>query len=114
MPEYEETWYIPAYIANLREGHDPRIEDIVLFIAVDVVTMRESIPVFDDFNDCDKYLDSISPGKRDKCLAIFAFHSMTDIDERVIKAFGKSVPLDITSSQNLGSDDFDINFDGEI
>lgn len=113
MAEHKETWYVPAYIANLREGHNPRSEDIVLFTDTDVVTMRESVFVFDLFNDCDTYLDSISPGKRDKCLAIFAFHSIEEINERVFKSFGRSIPLDITRISD-GDDHFSLHFDDEI
>lgn len=95
------AWFIPAYITNYKEGHEPDLEDVTLFTLVDTDTASEYIPVFDNSQHCDQMIGEINAGKRDKSICIYAFPSLSDIEKRVRKDFGRPVQLIVHTSDGV-------------
>lgn len=92
------TWFVPAFIANYKEGYEPDVEDVILFTQVDPDDNSEFIPVFDNSSHCDHYIGSLNGGKRDKALCIYAFQTLSDLEKRVRTDFNREVQLIVHAS----------------
>lgn len=99
------TWFIPAFIPNYKEGHEPDVDDVILFTQVDPDGHNEFIPVFDNSSYCDHYIGTLNAGKRDKALCIYAFRTLSDLEKRVRSDFGREVQLIIHASDSPDGDE---------
>ena len=104
------TWFIPAFLSNYKEGYEPLVEDILLFTQEDSLG-NDYIPVFDNSSHCDLYIAHINAGNRDKSVCIFAFSSLSDLENRVRKDFKNEVKLIIHTTDTPDGPEEELDLD---